>query len=719
MNSKFDEIILSYVRKNAIVPEDVLSRLIRNNASSDKSVLGLLVKENLVNETSIIKNLSSDLGLPYLEINSIKIDKRLSEVIPYKFAWHYRFVPVSIEGRLLTIALIYPLDIKTQDELRLHFGYEIKMVMANESDVLEQINALYGLGADVAGAITSDESMSENIKLDTASKEEISDIDKLADDKSIVRLVNQIILEAYKKRATDIHIEPCRGEFNVRYRIDGVLYDTSLSSQIKPYLKPVLSRIKIMANLNIVERRLPQDGRAVVKVQNEVLDLRVSFIPTVYGESLVIRILPSQMTFDLGKLGLSSSDIKTFENLISKPHGIIFVTGPTGSGKTTTLYTCLSRIDKKEKKIVTIEDPVEYEIPGLVQIQVSSEIGLTFAKGLRSILRHDPDVIMIGEVRDLETAEIAMRSALTGHLVFSTLHTNDAPSGITRLIDIGVPAFLISSSVDAFIAQRLVRVICPFCKKEDTSNKQKLKLQISKELGIVCPEEIKLYTGSGCESCNFTGFHGRTGIFEILFMDSTMKDAILNKPSSKMLRSLAISEGMRTLRKDGWEKVITGVTTAEEIIKVTEQDYADEPEESFVQPAPLATIETDSLQYDDSHTRRLFPRLPINIPFSWKFYSKEHKFPTQDMPYINTMTKNVGGGGVLFSYHEPLVLGAILDISINISSEININCLSRVVRVEEVEDGISYHIAICFLDLSGADRAKLNRLIIERSKIRT
>ena len=366
-------------------------------------------------------------------------------------------------------------------------------------------------------------------------------------------------MEAQEKNATDIHIEPYWGKLTLRYRIDGILCDAKVSSNIVYFLPAIISRIKIMSGLNIVERRLPQDGRAKVKIKNEVFDLRISTIPTSYGESIVIRILPTTMMFSLEKLGFSDRDLKIFEELIKKPHGVIFVTGPTGSGKTTTLYTALNKIKAENKgtKIITIEDPIEYELEGITQMQIKSEIDFTFAKGLRSMLRHDPNIMMVGEVRDFESAEISIRMALTGHLLFSTLHTNDAASGVTRLLDIGVEPYLVASSVEAFIAQRLVRVICQNCKEKVKIENERFKI-------------TEAYQGKGCKSCNFTGYRGRAGIFEILLVNEDINKLITQKVSADEIKKKAVSSGMKMLWEDGLEKVAGGITTLEEILRVTQ-----------------------------------------------------------------------------------------------------------------------------------------------------
>ena len=355
---------------------------------------------------------------------------------------------------------------------------------------------------------------------------------------------------------------------NIRYRIDGVLYNASVPSDIGRFFQAIVSRIKIMSNLDIVERRLPQDGRAIVNVGKEEFDLRISVLPTPEGEGIVIRVLPARMLFSLKKLGLEPKDLEILEKLIEKPHGIIFVTGPTGSGKTTTLYASLNKIKSTRNKIITIEDPIEYELEGITQVQIAAEVGLTFAQGLRSIFRHDPDIIMVGEVRDFETAELAIRVALTGHLVFSTLHTNDAAGAVNRLLDIGVEPYLVASSVEAFIAQRLVRLICPACKVEDKTVAQEIKLQIMKEMGAT--SDVKIYKGEGCETCNFTGFKGRTAIYEILVVDRMIRELILKKASTDKMREKAIERGMRVLCLSGWGKVIKGLTTPAEVMRVTQ-----------------------------------------------------------------------------------------------------------------------------------------------------
>jgi type II secretory ATPase GspE/PulE/Tfp pilus assembly ATPase PilB-like protein len=462
----------------------------------------------------------------------------------------------------LTIAAPYPL--KSLEDIKVFLECEVDVVFALKKEISDMIRKYYAVGSEtVEGMIDMDSQ--DAITVDEA-VEDVQDIEKAAENASIIKLVNQIILDAHSKRATDIHLEPFRGKARVRYRIDGILQDANVSADMGRFFHTIVSRIKIMCNLNIVERRLPQDGRTVVRIGKEEFDLRASILPTSSGESIVIRILPANMLFSLKKLGLEERDQKQIESLISRPHGIILLTGPTGSGKTTTLYASLKKIKGPENKIITLEDPVEYQLEGITQMQIVSGIGLTFSQGLRSILRHDPDIVMVGEIRDFETAELAIRVALTGHLIFSTLHTNSAAGGITRLLDMGVEPYLLSSSVEAFIAQRLVRLICPKCKKEDTEVAQEVKNEIKKTMGI---SNITFYKGQGCEYCNNTGFRGRIAIYEILEIDKSIRNDILQRSSVNQIKESAVKKGMRTLRIAGWQKVIDGATTVEEVMRVS------------------------------------------------------------------------------------------------------------------------------------------------------
>ncbi|MDD5255446.1 MAG: ATPase, T2SS/T4P/T4SS family, partial [Candidatus Omnitrophica bacterium] len=608
MAKKIDQILSQALIDKGFLNKKEAENLLKESLSSGKSFQDLLIGYGKVSEKDLLGLLSEKLELSFLSLRTISIEKAVLDKVPIKVASYYKFMPVTLESGILTIAVSSPLDLKTLDEIRTQVGYDIRMVLTSALDIAEALRKYYGI-VDTIDKIALSTGGAAEI-LEGTGQETIEDIEKLAEDASVIKLVNQIILEGWKKRATDIHIEPFRGGVALRYRVDGILYDAGMPGDIKNYISAIISRIKIMSNLNIVERRLPQDGRAVVKVQAQQLDLRISTLPTPYGESVVIRILPTQMLFSLEKLGLSKKDLKSFEFMLQKPHGIILVTGPTGSGKTTSLYACLSRINTKERKIITIEDPIEYEMTGITQIQVMPEIGLDFARGLRSILRHDPDIIMVGEVRDIETAEIAIRVALTGHLVFSTLHTNDAASGITRLIDIGVEPYLVVSSVEAFIAQRLIRLICPDCKYEDESAPVELKSQIAQEMGLKSIEEVKIYRGKGCPSCNFTGFFGRTAIYEILLIDEEIKDMILKKAPPGQIKKFALSKGMRTLRQDGWYKTISGITTPEEVMKVTSLDEGAKTTADL----PAAPSGERGIVFEpQEHGRRIYRRLHSTV----------------------------------------------------------------------------------------------------------
>jgi general secretion pathway protein E len=707
--NKTDNIFCQALIKKGILSQEALDPLVREAESSFQPLSWIILKHKLAAEKTMLEILSEEFKIPIVDVKSLALEKSLVNRIPPKIVYYYKFLPLKIFEHSLTVAVSYPLDIKTQDEIRTQLGLDLEIVLSTSRDIEEALGKYYNVTTATVEKIAS--SMPQQSPVThPASSEKLEDIEKLAGDASIIKLVNQIILGAWRKRSTDIHIEPYRAGVSLRYRVDGILYEENVPPEIKNFINAIISRIKIMSNLNIVERRLPQDGRAVVKVAEQVLDLRISTIPTPFGESVVIRILPTQMLFNLEKLGLAKKDQVLFESFIEKPHGIIFVTGPTGSGKTTTLYTCLSKINTRDRKIITIEDPIEYEMSGITQIQVMPEVGLDFARGLRSILRHDPDVIMVGEVRDLETAEIAIRVALTGHLVFSTLHTNDAASGITRLIDIGVEPYLVASSVEAFIAQRLVRVICPDCKYEDKQAPVELKRVIARDLGLAIAD-VNISRGKGCSNCNFTGFFGRTAIYEIITIDDVIKDMIIKKAPSGAIKKAAVSRGMRTLAQDGWYKVIQGVTTPEEVMRVTTA------EDNKAQGEPAVSSEQNALsQTSLEHDRRTFIRLSSNINLRYKvFRSEEELFSRGFRPEEFSITRNISAGGLLFISREPLAFGSILELSVDLPvNQETVQCLARVVRVSDSDNKGIFEIGVCFLDLSGAQRAKLEQYVEKR-----
>jgi len=481
-----------------------------------------------------------------------------------RFIREHKVIPVEFKNNVLKVIAAHPSDRYIMKALQVATGAHVIVYGGNEQLIDEYIAKFYSQDSqDISRIIEDIDQQGFEYTYDV--EEDVSHLKDLASEAPIIKLVNLLISRAVDSRASDIHIEPYEDELKVRYRIDGVLHD--VESAPKKLEAAVVSRIKIMSKLNIAERRLPQDGRIRLKINDKEIDLRVSTIPILHGESVVMRILDKEtIVIDLEQLGFSSDVLHAFNRLIMKPNGIILVTGPTGSGKTTTLYGALDKINTPDKKIITIEDPIEYQLKGVNQIQVKTQIGLNFANTLRHIVRQDPDVIMVGEIRDLETAEIAIQSALTGHLVFSTLHTNDAPSAITRLLDMGIESYLLSSTIRGILAQRLVRVICPNCKEPETLTVSEEELAL---LGI--GTHTQLYSGRGCEKCTFTGYYGRTGIFELLVVDDELRKMILKNADANQIRALAKQNGMKTLLEDGVEKVRRGITTLHEVLRVTQE----------------------------------------------------------------------------------------------------------------------------------------------------
>jgi type IV pilus assembly protein PilB len=548
--------------KDNVITQEQLDQALIQQKKTNRLIGAEIVGMGFASDEQVMLVLSHQIGVEYIKLKTLDIEADIIEKIPAKFACYYKIIPIAIKENRLVVAVTNPLDLAILDDIRLVLGYDIEPVLAGEKDILDAIKKYYGVGADTIDKIIGN---SKDEASGPTQVEASSNVDDMADDASIIKFVNQILEQAVLERATDIHIEPFEGELRIRYRVDGVLFNASIPPSIKYLHQSIVSRVKIMSALNIAERRLPQDGRLKIKIANQDLDLRVSVIPTAYGESVHIRILSANVLLGMESLGLLKDDLRIIDDIIRKPHGILFVTGPTGSGKTTTLYACLNKINDASMNIITIEDPVEYQLRGITQIQVNSKIGLSFATGLRSMLRHDPDVMMVGEVRDLETAEIAIRVALTGHLVFSTLHTNDSVGAVTRLIDMGIEPYLVSSSVEAVIAQRLVRVICDNCKREFTADDNLIK-----DLKLDPKEKKIFYEGKGCEKCKFTGFKGRTAIYEILVLDDEIRDMTLRRAPANEIRDIAIKNGMRTLFNDGMVKAEKGITTVGEVLRVTE-----------------------------------------------------------------------------------------------------------------------------------------------------
>ncbi|HZQ93139.1 MAG TPA: type II secretion system ATPase GspE [Terriglobales bacterium] len=531
----------------------------------------LLVDLGVLAERDLLAALSEQLDLPVIEAAQFpSLPPEIKGLSP-RFMRAAKFFPFDLQDGVLHIAVADPLDYETLDSIRLATACEPKPYLALESEVLDAIEKFFGAGAQpgqfdrLLGALGDGELALE------AAAEDVEHLRDLALEAPVIRYVNMLIARAVESRASDIHIEPMEDDLRVRFRIDGVLYP--IESPAKAMAPAIISRIKLTAKLNIAERRLPQDGRIRLRVMGRDIDLRVSSLPTLYGESVVMRILERNESkkITLSSLGFNDLDFERMKQVTARPHGIFLVTGPTGSGKTTTLYAALSNINQSDKKIITLEDPVEYQMSGVNQMHVNTQIGLTFASGLRSILRQDPDVIMVGEIRDLETAEIAIRAALTGHLVFSTLHTNDAPSAITRLVDMGVPAYLISSSVLAVLAQRLVRVLCSECKHPEQVSLSALP---SDCVPAGAGRTLTVYRAVGCAACRNTGFRGRLGIFEFMIVDEPMQSLVARTSESNVLREHARKAGMRTLRQSGYELVLSGATTIDEVLRVTQEEAA-------------------------------------------------------------------------------------------------------------------------------------------------
>jgi len=555
--------------ERGLIDEEELRTALNLQADSREKLGKLLVDLGYVSERDCLGIVSEHLGIPAMSASDYPPVPVIENLLTFRFMKQCKFVPIALENNVLTLAMTDPLDSATLDAVRQSTGYQVRAILGAESEIMDILEKFYGSAASTLGRIIEgiDEGNIENLP------DEIEDIEQLKDlasEAPVIRLVNLLISKAIENRASDIHIEPFEKDLKVRYRIDGILHD--VESPPKKLKAALISRVKIMSKLNIAERRLPQDGRIKLKVLGKDIDLRVSTLPTLYGESVVMRILDKSNTslYDIRRLGFPEDSLKEFESLIRRPHGIFLVTGPTGSGKTTTLYSALSTINLPDKKIITIEDPIEYQIDGVNQIHVNAQIGLTFAAGLRHIVRQDPDVIMIGEIRDLETAEIAIRAALTGHLVFSTLHTNDAPSAITRLVDMGAEDYLIASSLLGVLAQRLVRVICPDCKTEVHPVPEMLD-EIGFRRGDPRSGPDRFYEGRGCERCSNTGFVGRVGIYELMPINDDIRKLTVAKADSNQILKKAIENGMRSLRDDGWLKVRKGITSIAEVLRVTQE----------------------------------------------------------------------------------------------------------------------------------------------------
>lgn len=534
---------------------------------SGASLPQVIVDRGIASDAALYESLAEFCEMQFVVPSKMDITKDTVKLVPARIATHYRFIPVQERNGTLVIAIDDPLDQHRMDDIRAAVKRRIDAAVCTPIEIDRAIKRLYGVGADTVERMMSESADSDDV-LDLAAPLSGSDLGDPSADASIIKFTNEVLAEAIRSSATDIHMEPFEDELRTRFRIDGVLHGVPTPPSIRGYHGAIVSRLKIMANLDIAEKRLPQDGKIVAALEGDQFDLRISILPTPHGETVNIRILNrSSMFLELEELGFADGDLAQFNRFITRPHGMVLVTGPTGSGKTTTLYAALSKLNKLEHKIITIEDPIEYQLAGITQMQVHERIGFGFANALRSMLRHDPDIMLVGEIRDYETAEMAIRSSLTGHLVFSTLHTNDAAGTVTRLTDMGVEPFLVSSTMIAAIAQRLIRVVCPNCNKTVEPSDEMLR-----EFGVAredVPADGKFREAAGCDSCRTTGYQGRRAIYEILPFSDSIRDMTIDRASAVDIRRRALKEGMRSLRMAGWSAICRGMSTFEEVMRVT------------------------------------------------------------------------------------------------------------------------------------------------------
>jgi general secretion pathway protein E/type IV pilus assembly protein PilB len=558
-----------YLLEKGILREADLARLDEARAAMPgKPIHEIIIERGFAKEEDVLAAFGAELGMEVVDLTNVHVEPEVLQGVPNRLVHRRSLMPLRRDNGTLVVAIGDPLDLYSLDELATMTGLHIRPVLASPKEIARLIKTHFGVGGETVTAMVAERN--DGLELLQETETDDSELAKMAQEASVVKLVNEILLEAVNERASDVHIEPEEHGLRIRYRIDGLLQTQTLPPEIHRFQAAIISRIKIMARLNIAERRLPQDGRIKMRVQGREIDVRVSIIPMLHGEGIVLRLLDKgRMVFNLNNVGMLPDTYRLFHKLIEQPHGIILVTGPTGSGKTTTLYSALNEIKDETIKIITVEDPVEYHIDGISQIQVHPKIGLTFASALRSILRHDPDVVLIGEIRDLETAENAIQASLTGHLVFSTLHTNDAPSAFTRLIDMGVEPFLVSSTILGVMAQRLVRTICPGCKSEYHPEPHEVPSDFPRN-----GDQLTLWKGTGCRACHQTGYRGRLGIFELMITGETIQELCVQRVNAAVIRNQALKEGMITLRQDGWRKVLAGVTTIEEVARATQGDIS-------------------------------------------------------------------------------------------------------------------------------------------------
>ncbi|MGC3961415.1 MAG: GspE/PulE family protein [Verrucomicrobiota bacterium] len=541
---------------------ELLDRMVaaRQLSAVDAADLARQSEVSLQSEEDVLRWLAGEYDLSFTALDDVEPDRQLLSLFPARLLLKEELLPLRRVNGSVEIATSRLFATQGLDALKTLTGLSLKPVLTPTETLQRELKKRLGVGADTMGELAEDSALQV-----VDEEKDDGDLDVDAEDASIIRFVNQVLRDAIELRASDIHLEPFEHEFQIRYRVDGVLQSIPVPTQIKRFQPAIVSRLKILSHLNIAEKRLPQDGRIKIRLDGNDVDIRVSVIPMLHGEAVVLRLLRQNSTLlGMAEMGMDTRELKAFRRVLGLPHGIILVTGPTGSGKTTTLYTALNEINDQVRKIITIEDPIEYQLKGINQIQVSEKAGLTFARGLRSILRHDPDVVLVGEIRDRETAQIAVQASLTGHLVFSTLHTNDAPGAVTRLIDMGVEPYLVASSLEAVLAQRLVRVLCKHCKQPDTSP---TTAAIKAQVGI--PTETTVFRAVGCRECRNTGYHGRHAIFEWMDIDNDLRQLVLKNVSAGEIATLAKRNGLRVLSEDGWRLVRKGITTPEEVLRVT------------------------------------------------------------------------------------------------------------------------------------------------------
>jgi general secretion pathway protein E/type IV pilus assembly protein PilB len=565
------QLLQRLLEKGLLADADVARINEARTSVPDKPLHEFLIEKGFAKEEHVLAALAEEFGMELVDLTNVKVERETLEAMPLKLVHRRTLMPLSRNNGTLVVATGDPFDVYALDELQTLTGLHVQSVLASPREIQRLIKTHFGVGGETVSAMVQERAKDEVELLEDLEVDD-SEAAKMAQEASVVKLVNEILIEATNERASDVHIEPEEHGLRVRYRIDGLLQTQKLHQDINRFTSAIISRIKILARLNIAEKRLPQDGRIKMRVSGREIDVRVSIIPMAHGEGIVMRLLDKgRMVFNLANVGMLPDTYKTFKQLIDLPHGIILVTGPTGSGKSTTLYSALNEIKDETLKIITVEDPVEYVQDGISQIQVHHKIGLSFAASLRSILRHDPDVVLIGEMRDEETAQSAIQASLTGHLVFSTLHTNDAPSAFTRLIDMGIEPFLVASTVEGVMAQRLVRTICPECKVAYKADVNELPIDFPLEGGKDGPPPT-LWKGTGCRACRQSGYRGRTGIYELMVTGDVIRDLVVQRVNASLIRHEAIKGGMITLRKDGWRKVMQGVTTIEEVARTTAGD---------------------------------------------------------------------------------------------------------------------------------------------------